>query len=446
MKKVAVRAMIILAAVVALSLFFSGTIRTLTTPKVRFLTPRQGKFEQITELTGSVYFPSAEDLTLDLPEGTTLTLNSVKVQAGDEVKKGDPLFSATIVDFSKNMANLEDEYNTARSSLRNQERKNGEIRLTRNEQAWRTAYYAASDADAAKRDRRVDLLALLEEEGLELTADGKLPENASEKAQEAWNSYTDAVSASEAADRQLNMLSRYAIAESVWEDLNTRQEQQDKMKDAEEQMTQLTVLSRLVSAYPAPHKGFISAVSVEKGAALDASTVLMKITPEDAVPVIRADISDIKQTVSKGAAVEVEQDRWTTYSTKVAAVGVNADNTRYADITITEDLIRSYTTIRNLAKNDLKLRLTSRAQESTCLIPATAVRGSEGDRYVYVAVRQSSTFGGTQTIVQKTPVTVLNESDTVVSVAEDLTYSQIIYQEDRALNEGDSVMAYENEE
>ena len=221
---------------------------------------------------------------------------------------------------------------------------------------------------------------------------------------------------------------------------------QDKMKDAEEQMTQLTVLSRLVSAYPAPHKGFISAVSVEKGAALDASTVLMKITPEDAVPVIRADISDIKQTVSKGAAVEVEQDRWTTYSTKVAAVGVNADNTRYADITITEDLIRSYTTIRNLAKNDLKLRLTSRAQESTCLIPATAVRGSEGDRYVYVAVQQSSTFGGTQTIVQKTPVTVLNESDTVVSVAEDLTYSQIIYQEDRALNEGDSVMAYENEE
>ena len=32
MKKVAVRAMIILAAVVALSLFFSGTIRTVSDP------------------------------------------------------------------------------------------------------------------------------------------------------------------------------------------------------------------------------------------------------------------------------------------------------------------------------------------------------------------------------------------------------------------------------
>ena len=85
MKKVAVRAMIALAAVVALSLFFSGTIRTLTTPKVRFLTPRQGKLEQITELTGKVHFPDEENLTLDLPEGATLTLNSVLVQPGDLV-------------------------------------------------------------------------------------------------------------------------------------------------------------------------------------------------------------------------------------------------------------------------------------------------------------------------------------------------------------------------
>ena len=446
MKKVAVRAMLILAAVVALSLFFSGTIRTLTTPKVRFLTPRQGKFEQITELTGKVHFPDEENLTLDLPEGATLTLNSVLVQPGDLVKKGDPLFSATIVDFTKTMLSLEEEYNTARTTLRNQERKNGEIRLTRNEEAWRKAYYAAAEADEAKRDKRVDFLALAEEENITLLPDGTLPEGTPEKLQTAWKDYEAAVKTSDEADRHLNALSRYAISESVWEDLSSRQEQQEKMNNAEEQMTQLTVLSRLVSSYPAPHDGYIASVSVEKGTAVDSSTVLMKITPADSVPVLRADISDIKQTVSKGAAVEVVQDQWSTFPTKVISVGVNSDNSRYADITITEDLIRAFSSIRNLVKNDAKLRLTSRAQDSTCLIPATAVRGTEGDRYVYVAQRQSSTFGGTQTIVQKNSVTVLNESETIVSVVEDLSYSQIIYQEDRSLSEGDSVMAYDNED
>jgi len=445
MKKVAVRAMIILAAVVALSLFFSGTIRTLTTPKVRFLTPRQGKFEQVTELTGKVYFPEEENLTLDLPEGITLTVNSVQVQAGDAVKKGDPLFSASIVDYTKTMTTLEEEYNSAQNTLRTQSRKNGEIRLTRQEQAWQEAYYAAADADAKKRDRRVDLLADLEEEGLELLEDGSLPDSVSEKVQASWDAYQAAAKASDEAEQRLTSLSRFAISDSVWEDLSSRQEQRDKMKDAEEQMTQLTVLSRLVSAYPAPHDGYISSVSIEKGSAVESSTVVLKITPTDSSPVFRADITDIKQTVAKGAAVDIVQDQWSSFSTKVSAVGINSDNTRYAEIPITDDVLRAYANLRNLVKNDVKLRLTARAQETTCLIPATAVRGNEDDRYVYVASFRSSTFGGTQTVVQKTAITVLQESESVVSVAEDLSYSQIIYQEDRALSEGDTVMAYEGE-
>ena len=65
MKKIAVRAMIVLAIVVALCMFFSGTIRTITTPKVRFTSARQGKFEMVTELTGSVHFKDAEELKLN---------------------------------------------------------------------------------------------------------------------------------------------------------------------------------------------------------------------------------------------------------------------------------------------------------------------------------------------------------------------------------------------
>ena len=44
LKKVAVRGLIVFAVVVALCMFFSGTIRTITTAKVKILTPRQGRF------------------------------------------------------------------------------------------------------------------------------------------------------------------------------------------------------------------------------------------------------------------------------------------------------------------------------------------------------------------------------------------------------------------
>ena len=43
MKKFALRGLLILAIVVALCMFFSGTVRTLTTPKVRFAQAKNGK-------------------------------------------------------------------------------------------------------------------------------------------------------------------------------------------------------------------------------------------------------------------------------------------------------------------------------------------------------------------------------------------------------------------
>ena len=122
--------------------------------------------------------------------------------------------------------------------------------------------------------------------------------------------------------------------------------------------------------------------------------------------------------------------------------GVKADGTRYADVTITEDMLSANGGLNGLMQNDVTLRLTTRAQEATCLVSPAAVRGSGDDRYVFVALKESSTFGGTQMKVQKVSVTVLGESDSAVSVSEDLTRQQIIYMEDRAVSEGDFVMEY----
>ena len=441
MKKAAIRAMIVLAAVVALSMFFSGTIRTMTTPKVRFASARNGKFERTMDMTGKIFFPEEEEVLLTLPEGTSLTVSSVRVQPGDKIREGDPLFSATLVDLEKNLETLQKEYDDAQTALRTQIRKHGEIRLSRNEKVWLDAYDASVAADAKQRDCRLEMLALLSQEGLSMEGDTP-PEEASEDLKKACEAWLEARKASGEASARLTSLDRFAIAEEVWEDLSTRREQQAKMENAEKQMAELTVLSRKVREYPAPHGGYVTAVSAERGSRLENGAVLVKMTPEEASPVIRTDISQFWQSVAKGTAVSVVQDEWNTLPTKVAATGVASDASRYADITLTDEIVRAYASVRNLMKNEIKLRVTTRAQEATCLIPAAAVRGSDKDRYVFVTETESSTLGGTQTKVRKTTITVLNESDTTVSAAEDLTYQKIAYQEDRPINEGDTVMGY----
>ena len=445
MKKAAIRAMIVLAAVVALSMFFSGTIRTLTTPKVRFLTPRSGKFEQVIEMTGKVFFPEEEEIFLEIPEDASLTLQFIRVQAGDRVQKGDPLFSAVVTDLDKTLDALQKEYDTARDTLRTQVRKNGEIRLSRNEQTWLDAYDASVSAAQALRESRLEMLSMLAGEGLALQGE-ELPEEASEELKKVWQNWREKKTASEEAERKLLSLERFALADSVWEDLSSRREQEAKMAEAEQKMTELTVLSRLVQNYPAPHDGYITALSLEKGNRLENGASLVKMTPEDGKPVLRTDTTQLKQTVAKGTAVEVVREEWDRYTTKVSATGISADASKYADILINDQILEGFASLRNLMKNEVKLRVTTRAQEATCLAPASAVRGTEGDRYVYVAQRENSTFGGNQIKAVKRQVTVLNESETTVSMAEDMSYLQIIYQEDRPLNDGDLVMAYSTEE
>ena len=78
------------------------------------------------------------------------------------------------------------------------------------------------------------------------------------------------------------------------------------MADAEEKMTDLEILKKQAESITAPHAGYISQVSIEKGSSVDGDTVIMKMTPADNDPVIRAELGDMKLTVEKGTGLYVE--------------------------------------------------------------------------------------------------------------------------------------------
>ncbi len=272
--------------------------------------------------------------------------------------------------------------------------------------------------------------------------DAGLPEGASDELIAAIEARDQAEALSAEANSELERLNRYAIADADWTYLTQRREYEAKMASSEDAMAKLMLLSREVSEVRAEHGGYVTELLVEKGGTADENTVILRMTPEDGAPVIRADISDVKQSVTQGSVVLVETQRWGRLETAVTATGVTSSGSRYADAAVTEDIINANGSVAAMMQGDIKLRLTTRAQEATCLISSSAVRGSGDDRFVYVAQKESSTFGGTQMKVQKLSVTVLNESAAAVSVTEDLTRYQIIYMEDRALSEGDAVMEY----
>ena len=105
-KKFALRGMIILAIVIALCILFSGTLRTLATPKVAFAEKRTGKIEQNVDLEGSVVFPDQFELSLRVPEGLGLTVTKIHVINGQKMKAGDVLISTEVTEVESKLEEL----------------------------------------------------------------------------------------------------------------------------------------------------------------------------------------------------------------------------------------------------------------------------------------------------------------------------------------------------
>jgi len=101
MKKMAIKGLVTLAAVVALCMFFSGTIKTISTAKVKLVTAKQGKLEEEIKLSGNLTFPETEDVKLALASDQSVTIKRVRVAKGRRIAAGDVLFEAEVSGYDR---------------------------------------------------------------------------------------------------------------------------------------------------------------------------------------------------------------------------------------------------------------------------------------------------------------------------------------------------------
>ena len=109
-KSKVLKAFLILAAVIAVCMYFSRTIQTITTPKVKLVTADVGRIEQKVAVALSPYFPVKTEITLTKAKDYPITVDKVYVKTGLYVEKGDTILTAVINDYDKEEKELTDSY------------------------------------------------------------------------------------------------------------------------------------------------------------------------------------------------------------------------------------------------------------------------------------------------------------------------------------------------
>ena len=442
MKKMAIKGLVALAAVVALCMFFSGTIKTISTAKVKLVTAKQGKLEEEIKLSGDLTFTKTEDVKLALTSDQSVTIKRVRVAKGRKVAAGDVLFEAEVTGYDKEMESLRGEYDAAQKELMELERKNGDVRLKRTEEIWVEAYdaLARSKDDLMNAQTQLEVAARLA--GVTLTG-GRLPEGETDETLlEAQKAVDAAQAAQDEAQKKFNSANRLGISENVISYITQSRTLNEKLTETQAKITALDVLAQQAKQVTAPHDGYIVEINVKAGDSYDGKTAALVISSESGDAVLRADTSKIEKKIDKGTQVTVKRDSDKTLTKKVTDSGVNEEGKRYIDVKLTDKDITNLGGGAALFSAAVEMTASYRASSSTTLLPASAVRGSGDSRYVYIVSEESNALGQRVLKVKKQDVKVLSEVGSTVSIQDDLSRQRVAYMEDRAISDGSEVMVY----
>lgn len=427
MKTKALKGFAALLALLVVCFFFSGTVRTLTTAKVMLTYPQQGRLKETLNLTGTLRFSATEDVTVSLPEGASLTITQVNVAPGMAVSAGDVLFETVFTGVDALIATQEDIYAAAQTELLTLERQNSQLRVQRTDESWLAAYDALVDAYNAQHDAEV---ALTVATNLQIGVD------------EAQSAYDEAMQVVASTEKTMEKLDRIGIAEDVYAYVMEKRDIQARMDEATANIVSLRTLEQSTRQITAPHDGYVVAVNLSAGESWDGQAALT-LSAEGAEMLLRADASDLSRSISEGANVTVSGRFGTSVKTTVTKTGYDSHGEPYAEVGLSAKEATNLDTVAHLMSQGASMQITYTAAQASYLLPAAALRGSEGNYSVYTVTESKNAFGQTILTVAEQKVTLLDEGGSMVSIDGIYDNVQVAYMEDRAISPGSEVMAYE---
>lgn len=406
LKKFALRGLIALAVTVALCMFFSRTVQTITTPKVQIITAEKGRFEEKLTYTAQVYFAETEIFTADNPYG--MIAEQTHVQPGAHVSAGDTIFTLILPGYADQKASLQAEYSALSTELMELDIANYGLPMETPLQALYDAMAAANAAlDEAVYASRLSAL----QNGTELP----------EKVQAAQTAYDEACASYHA------YVTENPDSKAVLTYVNARNALLSDMDILMAQMLALDLAMMQANTVTAPRDGYITAV--------DAANLSYTLTAEGCEPVLRCLAPG--RTIAEGTRADITTEL--SGSKRSSVIGMMGS---FLHIEIPENMVNDLPT---LLQTSAQVSITNRAKQATTLLPVSALRGSGEDTYVYkIQYFTSGILGAKGMKVVKVPVTIIQRSSTTVSIAEDLEGDKLAVREDRLLTDGQTVMEYVN--
>ncbi|MBR4082101.1 MAG: hypothetical protein IKK21_09985 [Clostridia bacterium] len=453
LKRLALRGLVILLVGVALCMFFARTVQTITTPKVRLYSPGQGRLEQEITLTAEVYFPEREEFFIAEAKESAVTVEKVNVQPGSYVYAGDVIFTALLPTYEEDMKTLRTEYDAKAQELTDLDILN---RKLSRESRQNELYEEMIDAQDALSDKSYAARSLALAAGVTLAGEEdtwkKQLSAVPGVTEDVFTAVDEAVAAKKTFDAARDAFyevyenKKLRVSDEVFEYIKQRTKLTEEMQELSDKMLALDARAKAVSEVRAPRSGWVIAVNVAVGDSYDGLKAAYVMNAEGTQAVLRANMTGIDRTIPADTRVTIKSTN-NEERTKTTGTMVGEDDTKYLLMALTDSMaLEDSVTLRQLLREgSVEAVMTHRAAKSATLLPVSAVRTDGNEHYVYVVGRTQAGFmSGTGYTAVKTTVTVLDRNDKQIAVAEDLTYQDVAYQEDRALTDGCAVMEYVN--
>ncbi|NLE20381.1 MAG: hypothetical protein GX623_06155 [Clostridiales bacterium] len=477
-KKKAIKALLILFAVLLVSLFFARTVQTITTAKVRKVTATRGRLEEKIQAEGALHFSQGEPFTIEEARKIGVSIDKVLVKEGYFVRQGDPLFNLSIPTYQTEMKQREEAYMAAVRELSVEV--TGHLRLQQSsphnelynqtlkstDTYYKKRYAAMARAQAAGYTLPEDITAWgvpagelpgatptpRPPRGATPTPDPEptplpghdAPEDVRLAMQEAFDAWRQ-------MDLDLFRLRRVYVGggdvsrtgDGTFEYIKKVDGIRERIDTARQSMLELDKLRDTLTTALAPRDGYVSQLDVKAGDSYDGSRPAYSLSPQNELPVIRVNVTDTEKKLTAGTRAEVEGLR---NELAIRDIQTDTDGKEYAVIPLDEEALGELGGLSRLMDSKINVTFTYRAAQTTTLLPASALRvDSDGSRFVFVIRRDFGGMLGNQVQkLEKRTVKVIETGAQLVSVSDDLSYVEIADQEDRVIEDGQAVMDYVN--
>lgn len=511
-KQKALKALLILAAVLLLCLFFARTLQTITTAKIQKISATRGKLEDKIPVKGEILFSEGEPVTLPDAQALPITITRVMAKPGYLIKQGDTLFTAHAAGFEEALDKIKQDYDKKARELavevaahiriaRTSEHNDYYNEMLATSDAYYDKLYAAQAAALAagytlpddpqtwgqtQAAQALGIQPLFTSPQPEETpakkakatpspspapetptpapaaptpapsaaADSGTTPSPEAKRQEALmaalktamqEAYTAKTAADQAAVTLHNIYKGTGPVKRTGDGVYKYIQKIDGMKEdiakLSQKMLELEEKNIGLQKAVASREGWLMEMNLKVGDKYDAAKPAYTLSKPGEQPVLRCDITDIKKPLAAGMKATIEG-----YNKELTITDITftADSKKYAVIALDQETLSALGGLSKLMAQPQEMQIIYKAQRTTTLIPASALRSSgEGKYYVYTVQQNwGSMLGGAAHTVKKQDVTVIETSSKLAALEDDLSYVEIADREDRTLADGQAVMEY----